>query len=51
MVDKKFNKLHMQGKMLWTYQFTSFDYSVFVIWQNIQKETEIIWKNCVIVDI
>ena len=51
MIDKKFNKLHMQEKMLWTCQPTSFGYLVFVVWQNIQKGVKTIWKNCVVVDI
>ena len=36
-VDKKFNKFHDQKRMKFIKQFTSFDWSIFVIWRIIEQ--------------
>ena len=33
-IDKTFNKLHDEKKLSWTTDFTSFNFSCFVVWKN-----------------
>ena len=43
-IDKKFDKLHQEGKIKWTIEITFFDVSIFVVWRNVtianQKKSE-----------
>lgn len=50
-VNEIFDKFYDQNKMNWFNQFTSFDYSVFVIWKTIIKNDKIIRKKRVVVNI
>ena len=47
MINKKFDRLHKKDKLIWTNQFTSYDYFVFVIWRTINDKR----KNKIIIDI
>ena len=46
-VDEAFDKLHEQGRMIWTTQSTPFTYPCFVVWKNTPNGR----KGCVVVDI
>ena len=51
-VDKKFNKFHDQKWMKFIKQFTSFDWSIFIIWRIIeQSKKSLKKKSCVMIDI
>ena len=34
-IDKKFNRLHVENKINWITKFTSYDYFYFIIWKTI----------------
>ena len=38
MIDKKFDWLHEKKKMSWTEKFTTYDYSIFVVWKIVNDE-------------
>ena len=47
LVDKTFDELHQQDRLSWIIDSTSFSYSAFVIWKNVDDEK----KNRIIIDI
>ena len=47
-VDKIFDELHEQDKLMWTNRQTSFNYSMFVVWKTLSIDEK---KNRAIVDI
>ena len=46
-IDIIFDKMHVDDKMIWINQSTSFNFSMFVIWRNIFNK----FKNKVVIDI
>ena len=50
-VDEIFDKLHVQNKMKYTFQFIAHDYSIFAIWKNDFEFNELKRKNRMIIDI
>ena len=44
-IDKKFNKLHEKNKMQWFFKFTSFEFSVFVVWRTVSDDSNEKWKR------
>ena len=38
LIDKKFNRLYTKEKISWTKKFTTYDYSIFVIWKIVNDE-------------
>ena len=51
LVNEIFDKLHQEKKMQWSKNFTSFEYSVFVMWKIVFKNGTSIRKNRVVIDI
>ena len=39
-IDKKFDKLHEKSKMQWFFKFTSFEFSIFVIWRIVSNDLD-----------
>ena len=51
-VDKKFDKLHVDEKLKWTFKSTSYEFSVFVIWRIVHSSNKSIEKKeRVVIDI
>ena len=51
-IDKKFDALHEQNKMSWTTKFTSYVFSVFVVWHTVHLSgKESLRKGRVVIDI
>ena len=46
-VDKTFDELHDLNRLFWINEFTSFNYSMFCVWKNVNEER----KNRVVVNI
>ena len=40
LIDKKFDKLHDEGKMTWTNASMSFEFSVFIVWKTVFMSSE-----------
>ena len=51
-IDKKFDKLHVDEKLKWTFKSTSYEFSVFVIWRIVHSSSKSIEKKeRVVIDI
>lgn len=50
-INEEFNKLHDQGKLIWTSEPTAFGYPVFVVWRTVEKDGKPVRKGRVVVDI
>ena len=38
-IDKKFDKLHEKSKMQWFFKFTSFEFSIFIVWRTVSNDS------------
>jgi hypothetical protein len=50
-MNETFDNLHSKEKMKWSINFTSFDYSVFVIYRTIMKNDKLTRKDRVVINI